>query len=351
MAAPTPNNSDSLATKPSAAELQAGENVAAHSRLIKPLCLSVAAAILLYGGFVVFSDPEGVLDAMALLGWTGWAVILGLSLFNYLARFLRWRIYMQLRYSLPNWHNFVYYLSGFAFTTTPGKAGEAVRSYFLNRHNIPYAYSVAAFFAERFLDVAAMGILALLVAFAYEDSHWMVVGLMSALIVALPVMRSKWVLLVLLRWQNKYPQEAKLHKLFAQLASMLDSARLFLANRLLMPSFILGLLAWAAEGVAFYIILVYLGLDVPLSIAVGIYSLSALAGALSFLPGGLGGTEAIMGLMLIWQGADSPTAVAATLICRIATLWFAVAIGAIAFYHGGKISIGAAPADKAPSEA
>ena len=156
---------------------------------------------------------------------------------------------------------------------------------------------------------------------------------------------------MLLRWQNKYPQEAKLHKLFAQLASMLDSARLFLANRLLMPSFILGLLAWAAEGVAFYIILVYLGLDVPLSIAVGIYSLSALAGALSFLPGGLGGTEAIMGLMLIWQGADSPTAVAATLICRIATLWFAVAIGAIAFYHGGKISIGAAPADKAPSEA
>ena len=158
MAAPTPNNSDSLATKPSAAELQAGENVAAHSRLIKPLCLSVAAAILLYGGFVVFSDPEGVLDAMALLGWTGWAVILGLSLFNYLARFLRWRIYMQLRYSLPNWHNFVYYLSGFAFTTTPGKAGEAVRSYFLNRHNIPYAYSVAAFFAERFFRCSALRI-------------------------------------------------------------------------------------------------------------------------------------------------------------------------------------------------
>jgi len=36
-----------------------------------------------------------------------------------------------------------------------------------------------------------------------------------------------------------------------------------------------------------------------------------------------------MVLLLKLVGADTPTAVAATLICRLATLWFAVIIGGV----------------------
>jgi uncharacterized protein (TIRG00374 family) len=64
-----------------------------------------------------------------------------------------------------------------------------------------------------------------------------------------------------------------------------------------------------------------------------------LAGALSFLPGGLGGAEAVMGVMLVAFGADGAAAVAITLLCRIATLWFAVALGGIAvavLHFGGR---------------
>jgi len=60
---------------------------------------------------------------------------------------------------------------------------------------------------------------------------------------------------------------------------------------------------------------------------VGIYSVSVLAGALSFIPGGLGSTEAVMVLLLTLVGVNTPAAIAATLICRLATLWFAVIIG------------------------
>lgn len=63
---------------------------------------------------------------------------------------------------------------------------------------------------------------------------------------------------------------------------------------------------------------------------VGIYAIAVLAGALSFLPGGLGGTEAVMGVLLVAFGADGATAVAITLLCRLATLWFAVALGGLA---------------------
>ncbi len=77
-------------------------------------------------------------------------------------------------------------------------------------------------------------------------------------------------------------------------------------------------------------ILQKLGVNTSAGLAIGIYSVSVLAGAVSFIPGGLGSTEAVMVLLLTLVGADASTAVAATLICRFATLWFAVIIGAAA---------------------
>ena len=52
-----------------------------------------------------------------------------------------------------------------------------------------------------------------------------------------------------------------------------------------------------------------------------------LSGALSFLPGGLGGAEAAMIALLVAGGTVVGTAVLATLICRAVTLWFAVVLG------------------------
>jgi uncharacterized protein (TIRG00374 family) len=93
--------------------------------------------------------------------------------------------------------------------------------------------------------------------------------------------------------------------------------------------FLLGGIAWAAEGYALYVVLERLGADVGLALAAGIYGISILAGAVSFLPGGLGGTELAMGTMLLLAGVDPATTVAAVIICRLATLWFAVVIGLV----------------------
>ena len=60
-----------------------------------------------------------------------------------------------------------------------------------------------------------------------------------------------------------------------------------------------------------------------------IYAGTTIAGALSFLPGGLGVTGGAMTLALV-EGTsklDAATALTATLLTRLATLWFAVVIG------------------------
>jgi len=91
-----------------------------------------------------------------------------------------------------------------------------------------------------------------------------------------------------------------------------------------------GVIAWGAEGFGLYLVLDAMGAGIDPAPAIAVYSIAVLAGALAFLPGGLGSTEAMMILLLSALGADSATAVAATLVCRIVTLWFAVGLGAIA---------------------
>ena len=56
-----------------------------------------------------------------------------------------------------------------------------------------------------------------------------------------------------------------------------------------------------------------------------------MAGAMSILPGGLGVTEGGMTLWLVHSTArlDRATALDAALLSRLATLWFAVALGLI----------------------
>ena len=45
------------------------------------------------------------------------------------------------------------------------------------------------------------------------------------------------------------------------------------------------------------------------------------------MPAGIGGMEVVMTSLLVAHGTPLPVAVIATLLCRLATLWFAVLIG------------------------
>jgi glycosyltransferase 2 family protein len=73
-------------------------------------------------------------------------------------------------------------------------------------------------------------------------------------------------------------------------------------------------------------------LDTPLPVvtATSIYAFSMLTGALSFMPGGLGGAEATMILLLRLHGIPMTLALSATILIRLATLWFAVLLGVLA---------------------
>ena len=89
-------------------------------------------------------------------GWQGGQIV-GVVLLGYGLRFLRWQVYLNaLRHPLPWRPSLKIYLAGFALTTTPGKAGEALRGVLLKRWDVPYAHSFAALFSERLADLPSI---------------------------------------------------------------------------------------------------------------------------------------------------------------------------------------------------
>jgi uncharacterized protein (TIRG00374 family) len=123
---------------------------------------------------------------------------------------------------------------------------------------------------------------------------------------------------------------SRLRSTVARVQQLLASARPCHTPTLLLITTLLSLAAWAAEAWAFHLLLGALGSTATLSFSVFVYAIAVLAGALSFLPGGLGGTEATMMSLLLLTGHEQPVAVVATVLIRLTTLWFAVALGLVA---------------------
>jgi uncharacterized membrane protein YbhN (UPF0104 family) len=60
-------------------------------------------------------------------------------------------------------------------------------------------------------------------------------------------------------------------------------------------------------------------------------------GALSLLPAGLGGMEAILTALLVAHGASAGLALGITVQVRLVTLWLAVALGVLALVYSAAI--------------
>jgi len=298
------------------------------------LSISLIFICALYLGLVLFAEPDKVLKAFSKMTLLNWLAVLGCSFSNYLLRFLRWHYYLRyLQHSIPVSVHFLYYMAGFALTVTPAKVGETIRSAYLAQHAIPYTRSLAMFFTERFLDVVIISLLSLFtlklsLSKAHADMHNFIIISAIVIVSFIPLLRQTFVTQLLSTLQNKISWQ-RLKNVLQHLIQLFLTARDLFSAKPIYIGIFLGAIAWIIQGIAFYFILNKLNIDVTLQQSMGIYAISLLAGALSFIPGGIGTTEAVMTLLLSFIGADTATAIAAALISRLSTLWFAVSLGFI----------------------
>jgi uncharacterized protein (TIRG00374 family) len=294
----------------------------------RAVVLSVVGSALAYLGFSLWGGWQAVSHAVGEVGVIGIALALLLSSVNYGLRFMRWQTYLRvLGHPVPWKPSLNIYLAGFALTTTPGKAGEALRGVLLKPWGVPYPQSFAAFFSERLSDLFAVVLLTLFGLSLYPDALPMIVVGVGLVVVGLLVLSQRR---LLDRLAGVIPANGgKLLGLARHLTQVLIAAQRCHRLSLLLGVTCLSVVAWSAEALAFHWILNWMGTDIELTFAVFVYALAMLAGAISFMPGGLGGAEAVMVGLLVWKGMSSADAIAATVLIRLATLWFAVAVGAV----------------------
>lgn len=301
-----------------------------RGRLLASLVMGlvVVVALMAYGDFAQIGQ------AAAIFQWGLVPLILGLTLVNYVLRFAKWHFYLDLigAGDTPVKDSFLMFFSGLSMVVTPGKVGEWLKSYLLmEARGVPFGRSAPIVLVERLTDAVAMLFLAsggLLM----TQSGWQVAaavfGLAALLIVAVQYRPLADMLLTL---GERLPLlSTKAH----HMKDFLDSAQTLLRPRSLAVGILLGLVSWGAESMAFYVILLGMGLEPQLMVltqAAFILNTSILAGSLVMIPGGLGVAEGgITGLSQILLGLSPDRAVVTTLLIRFCTLWFSVALGLVA---------------------
>lgn len=289
----------------------------------------VLLAVVGNAAVVGMAGTGEVTAAIARIGWSGACILLALSLVNYLLRFARWQLYLKAMGHPQPWRpSLAIYWAGFALTTTPGKAGEMLRSWFLLHRGVPLRTGTAAFFSERLSDLSAITSLAILGVASCPAFIPLVVG-MAVVVVTLHllVMQTRWISWMARRWPD---DGRRVRRAISQLSAVArDTASCHTGPRVAVAT-LLSLTAWAAEGYGVHLALQWLDGGSQVSFALFTYAASMLVGAISFLPGGLGGTEAVMIGLLVWSGHEHAIAVGTTMVVRAATLWFAVVLGCAA---------------------
>ena len=288
-------------------------------------------AFVVWCAFALRGDLQQVSLAPLLRSWNLLAVAAVLSLMNYGFRILRWRWYLaRLGHPLPLHFAGLTFIAGFAYTLSPGKVGEMIRARYYLPLGIPLPTVAGAFFAERLLDVVAMAALAALLLADlpdYRNAVYVAAALVLVLLVLLSVLPWRF---LRARFESASGLPRLVRRVLVGVTSTLAATRPLLQPVPLAMGFSMGLLAWGLEGFGLGVLSGVSPSHLGMLAAVGIYAVAVLVGALSFLPGGLGSTEAVMSTLLVAHGMALGDAVFVTLACRIVTLWLAVVLGWVA---------------------
>jgi len=305
----------------------------APSRAAPSLARGALPLALLTGGYLAVMVAIGGSDALwssigsmaRVLPW-----LAALSFASMVLRYLRWRWLLR-RFAgrLSPWRGFLAYVAGFAFTASPGKAGELVRIRYHAPFGIGGAQVFSAFLFERGCDLVAVLVLSCL-ALAQPGLLALAVAFVAGLLGLIGV---------LARWPQALGRaadavERRGHPTFARtLRAVRDGfagCRVWLTPPDVALGLAIGLAAWALTALSLVLLLAQLGFTLGWTDALSTYPLAILVGAASMLPGGIGSTELAIVALLTPLGVPVATATLAAVGVRFATLWFAIACGLLA---------------------
>jgi uncharacterized membrane protein YbhN (UPF0104 family) len=303
----------------------------------RKVALSAVLGALVVAALSIFTDIREVGASLAEFQWTAVWAILGWTIFNYVLRWLKWDYYLRklgMGHGVGRGDSALLFTSGMLMSVTPGKIGEVFKSYLLKRINgTPISASAPIVLAERLTDGLGMLVLMTVGLNLYPPARplfWFLLVVGTSGIAALqyrPLANAMLGLFERMPFVGRFAPHAR---------SFYESSFALLSWRLLLVSTLLSIISWGGECIAFYYVLTGFGIEPSwdlLLIATFVFAASTLFGLVSFLPGGLGVSEASSAALLVALigGITASTAAAATIMIRFCTLWFGVSLGLVAY--------------------
>jgi uncharacterized protein (TIRG00374 family) len=311
----------------------------------------IGLAVVIVLGLI--GDIREVGQSFSSFDWRMLPAILGFTLLNYLLRWLKWDYYlrrMAMDRDVSRADSGLLFTSGMVMAVTPGKVGEVLKSYLLKQINgTPISASAPIVLAERITDGLAMLLLMGFGLTLYAPARPAFFALLLLSVAGLIAVQFRPLMERLIGLIARLPRG---DKIAPRLMTAYLSSRALLSWRILLASTVISLVSWFGECVAFYYVL--RGLGEPASYllllqATFVFAASTLFGLVSFLPGGLGVSEASStGLLILLVPMAAAPATTATIIIRFCTLWFGVTLGALALAIFGR-RYGEAATDQRPT--
>ena len=302
-------------------------------KLTRRIVAGLVLGVVVYAGIGLLTDARALLGQMRDFPFGVFVGALALTMVNYGLRFAKWQLYLKkLEVDVPVGESVTVFVAGMVMAVTPGKVGEVLKSFLLREsQSVPVARTAPIVVAERMTDLLGMVLIAAVGVVTFDYGETVLGVTLLLLVVAVVLLNQREMMLAWLDGLEEAPLvgaiQPKLEEAYRSMHSLVDWP-IFSGTTLL------SALAWSMEGVALYWILVALGAEgVTLYTAFFVYAITTVAGAVSFLPGGLGVTEG--GMIVLMADVFGffevrASATLATYLIRFATLWFGVLVGLVA---------------------
>ncbi len=192
---------------------------------------------------------------------------------------LRWHYYVRLlRWEIPLLQSMLAFFASFAFSATPGKAGEVIKSVLLRtRYKTPLAEGVGVLLVERLGDLLAVIILATggLVLLADAMIYFSLAVLLVGGTAVFVGNRSIYAPIL-----SRMARIAKLSGPANKLLRLFDTSRTLLGPLPFLLGVGVAMIAWSCEGLAFHILIQSFGVRTQILTSCSIFGIATLVGAL-----------------------------------------------------------------------
>ena len=312
-----------------------------YLKLTRSIMIFVATILII--SFIVFIgisffSKGGILQVINYIYNSNLYIYSLAFLFEFLSifiRFFKWKYFLRiLGIKISKIKNFIIYLSLYSMNLTPGKIGRVASAYTLNRvSKIRFVSILPVVSMDIFTDFLGLIIISIIIGFFFINYLPLIIGIDILLLLPFIFILNPWLFRILKNLlKGRFADVFTLYgdEYFASQSKLNNTKTYTVSIFFTIPSAIF-------TSLSLYFSLLALHVNADILNSMFVYLISILIGILSFIPGTIGSADIAMTTFISGTFSVSSTiAAAATIMTRIATLWFGVIIGSIFLFYAFK---------------